>query len=186
MGSPYSLGGVLTTIGSVVVSQPDRHGTNYAVSVGFSEGRYHYTTPGLLQIGNDLAVALVLVCGVDSDNDGLLDDWENSYPPGTAGLGNTPDADYDQDGQTDREEFQTGTSPVDPDDRLELSIDSSLTLHWQASRDVTYTVWQSTNLAAWAEIGDPVLLRNADGVAEVDLSGYTQNDPSGFFRLMAN
>ncbi|MGE4488144.1 MAG: sialate O-acetylesterase [Kiritimatiellales bacterium] len=39
----------------------DTEGPGYAVSVGYSEGRYHYTTPALLQIGEDLANALMSI-----------------------------------------------------------------------------------------------------------------------------
>ncbi len=160
-------------------------GTNYLTSVGLSEGQGHYKTPGLMQIGRDLGNALLGICGLDSDSDGLPDAWENSYPPGAAGLGGTPEADFDQDGLTDREEFRIGTSPVDPADRLELSLDSALTGRWQASRDVAYTVLQSTNLATWTELGAPVLLRNAGGLARVDFSKHVAAaDGKGFFKLL--
>jgi len=42
----------------------DADGGDYPVSVGFSEGRYHYTTPALMQIGRDLAYALMNGTGV--------------------------------------------------------------------------------------------------------------------------
>jgi hypothetical protein len=168
-----------------LVEATETLGTNYLTSVGLSEGQGHYKTPGLMQIGRDLGNALLGICGLDSDNDGLPDDWENSYPPGTAGLGDTPEADFDQDGVTDREEFRIGTSPVDPADRLELSLDSSLTGRWQAGKDIVYTVLQSTNLATWTEFGTPVLLRNADGLAQVDFSQHVaEADGKGFFKLL--
>jgi hypothetical protein len=47
----------------------ETEGANYEVSTGLAEGQYHFTTASLLQIGDDLARALVSVCGVDSDED---------------------------------------------------------------------------------------------------------------------
>jgi hypothetical protein len=162
----------------------DTEGANYAVSVGFSENRYHYITSALLQIGEDLADALISICGVDSDNDGLLDEWENSFAPGTAGLGNTPDADYDGDGFTDREEFQIGTDPTDPDDFLKVTLASPDSLNWSAQKGVSYRVYQSTNLLSWSEAFGPFLFSGMTN-ASVDLSEFIQTNRIGFFRLTA-
>jgi len=38
----------------------------YPVSKGLSEGQFHYTTPGLLQIGKDLGNALIKAAGLDA------------------------------------------------------------------------------------------------------------------------
>ncbi|QHI69056.1 sialate O-acetylesterase [Tichowtungia aerotolerans] len=162
----------------------DTEGTNYAVSVGYSEGRYHYITPALLQIGYDLADALISICGVDSDNDDLLDEWENSYAPGTAGLGNTPDADYDGDGFTDQEEFQVGTDPTDSDDFLKLSAVSSAGVSWPAQGGVSYRVYQSTNLLSWTAAAGPLLFQGMTN-AVVGFSNFIQTNPVGFFCLTA-
>ncbi len=166
------------------VAATDTEGTNYAVSVGYSEGRYHYITPALLQIGEDLADALISICDVDSDNDGLLDEWENSYAPGTAGLGNTPDADYDSDGFTDRQEYQVGTDPTDPNDHLKLSSVSVDGVSWPVQDGVSYRVYQSTNLISWTEAGGPFLFKGQTH-ALVAFSGFMQSNDVGFFRLTA-
>ncbi len=47
-----------------LVVATDADGSNYPVSVGFAEGRYHYTTPALLRIGSDLAYAMMNSTGV--------------------------------------------------------------------------------------------------------------------------
>jgi hypothetical protein len=162
----------------------DTEGTNYAVSVGYSEGRYHYITPALLQIGEDLADALISICGVDSDNDGLLDEWEDSYAPGTAGLGSTPNADYDSDGYTDQQEYQVGTDPTDPNDHLKLSSVSSDGVSWPVQDGVSYRVYQSSNLVSWTEAGGPYLFQGQTQVL-VAFSGFMQSNDVGFFRLTA-
>jgi autotransporter-associated beta strand protein len=167
------------------VAATSTEGTNYLTSAGLSEGMWHFKTSSLLQIGRDLGNALMDTCGLDSDSDGIPDSWENSYPPGTGGLGNTPEADYDQDGQTDREEFLIGTSPVDPSDRLTVLMDTSLTGRWAAKKDVSYKVLKSTNLVSWTEIGSPVLMRTGNGTAEFNFSQHMQvADAKGFFKLI--
>jgi hypothetical protein len=37
----------------------------YPVAKGLSEGQFHYTTPGLLQIGKDLGNTLIKAAGLD-------------------------------------------------------------------------------------------------------------------------
>jgi hypothetical protein len=158
-------------------------GTNYLTCDGFTEGKVHYGTIALLQIGRDLGNALVNASGLDSDNDGLPDDWENSYvPPGAAGLGNSPDADYDSDGLTDLQEFQIGTDPTNPNDRLNLT-GTQLRASWLAKKDVRYQMVSSTNLTSWTDFGAPILLRDSNSMAEVDFSSYLATNNSAFFRL---
>ena len=74
----------------------DADGSNYPVSVGFSEGRYHYTTPALMRIGRDLAYALGYVAGwtelpeeinplnVSVVTDGLVSWWKFDETSGSA------------------------------------------------------------------------------------------------------
>ncbi len=158
-------------------------GTNYLTAAGFAEGGVHYLSSSLLRIGQDLGNALIAASGLDADEDGLPDAWENSYPPGTAGLGISPDADYDGDGMTDLQEFQAGTSPADSADRLDLSLDSALRVNWPAKKDVRYQMLSSTNLMAWEEFGAPVLVRSSNSTVGVDVSTGQETNSEGFFRL---
>jgi hypothetical protein len=103
----------------VIATESD--GPKYPVATSFAEGRIHFLSSALLQIGEDLGNALVTTVALDTDGDQLPDEWENSFtPPGAAGLGNAPEDDYDGDGVSDREEFRRGTSPVDPANKLSL------------------------------------------------------------------
>jgi len=156
--------------------------TKYPVATGYAENSMHFLTPALLQIGRELGNAIIDASALDSDADGLPDAWENSYAPGTAGLGNSPGADYDEDGVTDIHEFQTGTSPVDPSDHLTLTNATSR-MRWPAKKDVRYQMFTSSNLVSWAEFGTPVLLRDSNSTAEIDFSQYVETNRSGFFRL---
>ena len=56
---------------------------------------------------------------VDSDSDSLPDSWELQYFGTLTRDGN---ADFDNDGMSDRQEFLAGTSPVDPADRLWIRL----------------------------------------------------------------
>ena len=158
-------------------------GTNYLTAAGYNEGGVHYLTPSLLQIGRDLGAAIVTASGLDADHDGLPDAWENSYtPPGAAGLGISPEADYDGDGLTDLQEFQTGTDPTNLNDRLNLTSTQRFT-RWLAKKNVRYQMRTSTNLTAWINFGDPIVLRSSNSPIEVDLSQYLATNHSVFFRL---
>lgn len=158
-------------------------GTDYPVAADFYEGNLHYLSSALLLIGQDLGNAIMNASGLDSDNDGLPDEWENSYPPGATGLGNTPDADYDGDGLTDLQEYETGTSPVDSADGLSLSIGAGNRVLWSGKKDVRYQMTLSTNLTSWQEFGVPVLLRDSNSPVEIDFSTYLATNNSAFFRL---
>ncbi len=159
-------------------------GTNYLTSVGLSEGQLHYKTPSLLQIGEDLGNALIENCGLDSDEDGLPDEWELEQFETLDESNGTGDA--DNDGVSDRNEFLQGTDPDDPSDRLNLSLNDSYSVSWAANQDVSYQVMQSTNLISWTEFGESVLLRSSNGLATVDFSEYALSNPVGFFRVEAD
>lgn len=159
-------------------------GPDYLTAKNFTEGSAHYLSPALLQIGQDLGNAIMDNCGLDSDNDGLPDSWENEYAPGLAWLGNSPQADTDGDGVTDIQEFQAGTSPVDPADRLDLSVTPGMHGRWAAKKNIRYQMFSSTNMISWAEFGGPVLVTDSNRSVEVDCSTYISTNKAGFFKIM--
>ena len=81
------------------------------------------------------------------------------------------------------QEYQIGTSPIDPADRLDLSLSSDLVGHWSAKKDIRYLVMVSSNLTSWVEFGNPVLLRNSNSTVAVDFSPYMATNRSVFFRI---
>jgi hypothetical protein len=156
-------------------------GPDYPGADGFSEGRIHFLSSALLQIGEDLGHALVETAVLDADGDRLPDAWENSFsPPGAAGLGNAPADDYDGDGIPDRAEFLIGTSPVDAEDGLQLSITNAAALQWSAKRGISYAVEYSTNLTSWGPFD--TLLLESNRVAMVSIA-ESEIARAGFFRL---
>lgn len=163
----------------VVATETD--GTNYLGAVGFAEGQIHFLSSALLQIGEDLGDALLSTVALDADGDRLPDDWENGFiPPGAAGLGNAPEDDYDGDGISDRDEFRLGTSPVDADDGLSLSITNAAIIRWSAKRGVSYDVKHSTNLLSWTTYD--TVLSESNALAGVSITALATNQ-KGFFRL---
>lgn len=163
----------------VVATETD--GANYLGAVGFAEGQIHFLSSALLQIGEDLGNALVSTVALDGDSDQLPDEWENGFtPPGATGLGNAPDDDYDGDGIPDRDEFRLGTSPVDSEDGLSLSITNAASIHWPAKRGVSYNIRHSSNLTSWATFD--TVLSESNGGAGISIADIATNR-QGFFRL---
>jgi hypothetical protein len=84
----------------------------------------------------------------DDDHDGMDDDWEIRYF-GTAHP--APNYDSDGDGLTNLQEFQAGTSPVDPDSKLVIYAESSPSsegkqISWTSSSYRSYAVDRGTNI----------------------------------------
>jgi Tol biopolymer transport system component len=94
--------------------------------------------------------------GVDSDGDGLDDDWEMTY---FGDLSRDGTGDFDHDGQTDREEFLAGTNPTSDESLLRVITVSSInggntTLIWLAVPGRTYRVQfkDSVEQAEWQQL----------------------------------
>lgn len=102
---------------------------------------------------------LDLTLGVDSDGDGLPDQWEqNLLDSDQSGrlhnLGDVnPDDDLDKDGLTNLQEFQLGTWAIDPKDGLRLDIDrlenGNAVLRFPSVRGRTYSIQSSTDMKSW-------------------------------------
>jgi hypothetical protein len=93
---------------------------------------------------------------VDSDHDGLPDDWETYY---FGGLGPDGTADADGDGQSNLAEYIAGTNPGDAVSVLRLTAEWSasaqaVTLSWPAAALRKYTVRYRDSLAdaVWQEL----------------------------------
>ena len=91
---------------------------------------------------------------VDSDSDGLPDDWERFY---FGNLGESADGDLDGDGATNLEEFRSGTNPKDAKSVFRLRFVSPIDLkslrfqiHYAANR--RYDLSVSSDLQQWIPV----------------------------------
>lgn len=87
------------------------------------------------------------VSAYDLDFDGMVDDWEEDYFPSTEAC--DPEADDDEDGYSNRDEFIIGTNPILNDSHLALRtrlIGGQCVLDWYATDECTYDVQWTPNL----------------------------------------
>ncbi len=102
-----------------------------------------------------------LTLGVDSDNDGLPDSWEQALIQALEGDGVTrtladikPEDDADGDGLTNREEYLAGTYAFDPKNGFALEIlevtDGRPLLEFTAVRGRSYTLYGSPDMKDWS------------------------------------
>ena len=169
---------VAAALPQVIATETD--GASYPTAEGFAEGNLHYMSEALLQIGRDLGNAVFSVSGLDSDGDGLPDEWELNHFGDLSSSDGTIDSDGD--GLSDMEEFITGTDPVNPADSLRLSLTSGMKGFWQAKADLRYQLFVSSNLFDWAESGSPVLARD-ESIIEFNLAGYISSNRHAYFRV---
>ncbi|NNC88978.1 MAG: hypothetical protein HKN82_11020, partial [Akkermansiaceae bacterium] len=136
----------------------------------------HQADPASNDLVWDAGLVYSTVVGpVDSDGDGMTDDWEtanglNPDDPSDASL------DRDADGQDNLAEFVAGTDPNDPASVLRIGgvaaePDGSWRLQWASVPGKTYRVSYSPNLSSWFGFG-----ALGDVVATGSTSEFT--DPS--------
>jgi len=95
----------------------------------------------------------------DSDFDGLPDAYEIANFGGTGFQTGASDA--DKDGTDNRTEFLLGLNPVNGSQRFAAAQSNVVpgtgaTITWPAQNGLTFTIWRSTTLGGWIQLGGPI------------------------------
>jgi hypothetical protein len=129
-------------------------------------------------------VAIYLPQNLDSDTNGLPDWWEYAYFGST---GVSLQADPDQDGQNNWQEYVAGTNPRDPHSAFALnavlSPASPFQLQWPSVAGKTYNIWRATNLLT----GFTLLATNLPATPPLNFFPDSRSsEGSVFYRLEVN
>jgi Tol biopolymer transport system component len=115
--------------------------------------------PDDLNLTQDIFSFAVSQPFVDTDGDGMDDNWERAHG---GDLELEPGMDSDGDGLSNLQEYLAGTDPQDNSSALALAHfendGESLTLQWQSIPGKRYQVQSSSNLGSntWLDVGDPI------------------------------
>jgi len=116
----------------------------------------------------------------DDNFDGLPDDWQAAYWPG--GAYPSVHVDSDGDGATNLQEFLAGTSPVDADDVLKLSLQTGTygwNVNWNTRAGFIYQLQTSSDFGSWSNVGDSRFAVGSQDFQNVDGQGGL-----GYFRVI--
>jgi hypothetical protein len=106
---------------------------------------------------------------LDTDGDGMDDDWERAW---FNGLAQNATSDFDADGASDRDEFRAGTNPKDSHSqfrilRVRTSAANTVEIRWSAVAGRIYRVLSALSVsgATWTNVpsGRVVALADPDG-----------------------
>jgi hypothetical protein len=113
-------------------------------------------------------------------SDGIPDHWMTTYfgdPDPAAGPNRGPNDDHDADGFTNREEYQMGSDPTDPDSHLRITGISATGMEWQANPYHLYEIHGTTDFQAWTRARPPVVATGTNGVvSSVILPGMARHN----------
>lgn len=124
---------------------------------------------GLTFIAAFTVSALQAGAFVDKDNDGMDDIWEAHYGFSTTGSADSsehPEADPDGDDWSNLKESLAGTDPLsneEPEGLLKThlaknpSLSGVFTVSWTATPGKYYTLWASSDLQTWTQVGLPMV-----------------------------
>lgn len=117
----------------------------------------------------------------DSNADGVPDDWQSLHFGANPQSWPEVGADSDGDGRSNRDEFLSGTSPVDKESVLAIRISDTAQgrmLQWNTLTGAVYQVQSSNDLKDWQDLGGR---RLATGSQDAIIVGAGQ--ASSYFRI---
>lgn len=116
-----------------------------------------------------------LTLGIDSDNDGLPDAWEQwlASQLGGGGLdGIRPEDDSDGDGINNRDEYLAGTFAFDPEGGFRLNLvpraEGAPLLEFTVIKPRTYTVYASSDFQNWIPVPFRIAEEGPDAAVRVN------------------
>ncbi|NCD34805.1 MAG: hypothetical protein EOL87_15485 [Spartobacteria bacterium] len=99
-----------------------------------------------------MAYSLIVLSGnIDSDADGVPDEWEMNYFGSLTAVNGAPQEDWDEDGFSNYNEWYAGTDPTDPSSALSMQMDkiiagTGLVMSWESAEGKTYAIQMTTTL----------------------------------------
>lgn len=137
----------------------------------------------LLDPPTTLELEVTVVRDLDTDTDGLPDDWEQFY---FTNLTNTASADFDNDGASNQSEYLSDTNPTDAASVFRIKTfqhnATQSELHWPNLPSRRFEMDFSDNLTTWQTITNPALLFPTAANA---IWSETTNAPSRYYRVRA-
>jgi hypothetical protein len=121
---------------------------------------------------------------VDTDNDGIDDNWEMQY---FGDLSHDGTGDSDGDGQSDLQEYLAGTNPTDPNsvfrgNLLAPSPNGAVVVTWKAQLGLSYRMQYKNRLEdpTWLDLPSPAIVSGSTGSAtDATAAGFQQR----FYRV---
>lgn len=137
---------------------------------------------GLLDPPTTLQLDVTVVRDLDTDNDGLPDDWEQFY---FTNLTQTATGDFDLDGASNEAEYQADTDPTRAESVFHVTFQRTATqseLRWANLPSRKFAVQMSEDLTSWQTLTNPALYFPA---AQNVIWAETTNAPGRFYRVKA-
>jgi hypothetical protein len=159
------------------------------LKTGKLSGSIYSANCGWISLSNAFAVVQTdtIPVGTDSNANGLPDAWERTFF-GTLGV--NPNADFDADGMSNKQEYLAGTNPTNSVDRLRITNSSlspggtNVNLTWTTVPTRYYSIQKATGLGSpvWADSGLGIIspAGSATTRAFTDTSA-----PARFYRIEA-
>ena len=144
---------------------------------GMASGQHYleafYNGDGLSLQASRL-VRVTVVGAVDTDGDGLPDNWETQYQfdPNDSSGANGPDGDADGDRFSNIAEYLAGTNPRDPDSLLEIitQTDGGRRLTWKSVPGKSYRVYATADVTESFDPISPTVPATAATMAFMDFA----------------